>query len=81
MLFDAPRYVSLLRVRALKPVEQTGSPVPARMSKPTRHVRVSAPIATPARVLIATRPRRNSPRHNRPLRDGARSVGFVVDSG
>eukprot|EP00965_Chrysotila_dentata_P011095 360488-Pleurochrysis_carterae.AAC.1 len=86
MLFDAPRYASLLRlrtrcVRALKPVEQTADPVPARMSKPVRHDRMSAPIATPARVLIATRPRRNSPRHDRPLRNGARSIGFVVDSG
>eukprot|EP00965_Chrysotila_dentata_P090535 2987453-Pleurochrysis_carterae.AAC.1 len=39
----------------------------------------SAPIATPARVLIATSARRNAPKRSRHLQNGQRSIGFVVD--
>eukprot|EP00965_Chrysotila_dentata_P034029 1133100-Pleurochrysis_carterae.AAC.1 len=85
-LFDAPRYVSLLRERARcmrmpEPVEPAACRVPTHAPRPIRHDRMSAPIATPARIMIASRPRRNSPRHGRTLRNGARSIGFVVDSG
>eukprot|EP00965_Chrysotila_dentata_P068442 2263181-Pleurochrysis_carterae.AAC.1 len=42
---------------------------------------LSAPIATPARVLIATSARRNALKRSRHLQNGQGSVGFVVDSG
>eukprot|EP00965_Chrysotila_dentata_P018663 621210-Pleurochrysis_carterae.AAC.1 len=40
----------------------------------------SAPIATPARALIATSARHNAPKSRRHLRNGQRSIGFLVDS-
>eukprot|EP00965_Chrysotila_dentata_P051788 1718939-Pleurochrysis_carterae.AAC.1 len=41
----------------------------------------SARIATSARAMLATSARRNALRRSRNLRDGQRSVGFIVDSG
>eukprot|EP00965_Chrysotila_dentata_P133814 4425671-Pleurochrysis_carterae.AAC.1 len=60
-LFDAPRYVSLLReqtrcMRMPKPVEPAVCRVPTHAPRPVRHERGSAPIATPARIMIASRP-------------------------
>eukprot|EP00965_Chrysotila_dentata_P159059 5254637-Pleurochrysis_carterae.AAC.1 len=64
-----------------KPAQPAADLGPTRATRPVHRKRVSAPIETPARIMIASRPRRNSPRHGRLLRNGARSIGFVVDSG
>eukprot|EP00965_Chrysotila_dentata_P054078 1794633-Pleurochrysis_carterae.AAC.1 len=42
---------------------------------------VSAPPSTPARVMFASRRRRNSSSHSRHLDSGLSSICFVVDSG
>eukprot|EP00965_Chrysotila_dentata_P136442 4511888-Pleurochrysis_carterae.AAC.1 len=43
--------------------------------------RISAPFATCARAMAATRVRRNAARRSRHLRNGQRLISFVVDSG
>eukprot|EP00965_Chrysotila_dentata_P169014 5581531-Pleurochrysis_carterae.AAC.1 len=42
---------------------------------------MSTPLATNARVMLASSARRSAPRRSRRLPLGKRSVGFVVDSG
>eukprot|EP00965_Chrysotila_dentata_P045536 1512597-Pleurochrysis_carterae.AAC.1 len=61
--------------RLVVPEEVSPSPPPARVKG------MSAPIATRSHALIASNARRNAPRRSRHLRDGRRSIGFVVDSG
>eukprot|EP00965_Chrysotila_dentata_P118613 3921815-Pleurochrysis_carterae.AAC.3 len=56
--------------------------LPAKAEPSTSRSRVnSAAMATPVRAMLATSARRNAARYSRHLRNGQRSIGFVVDSG
>eukprot|EP00965_Chrysotila_dentata_P182146 6014631-Pleurochrysis_carterae.AAC.1 len=52
------------------------------MPSPRPRSRMSTPIATSARAMLLSAPRRNFPRRTRHRRcEDARSIGFAVDSG
>eukprot|EP00965_Chrysotila_dentata_P024749 820657-Pleurochrysis_carterae.AAC.5 len=82
--FSAPEVLAgqLSRYMSFSTQPENVKPSPdskPRMS-PTRG-RLSAPIATNARVMLAGSVRRNPERRSRHLRDGRRCISFVVDSG
>eukprot|EP00965_Chrysotila_dentata_P167486 5530846-Pleurochrysis_carterae.AAC.1 len=69
---------------SLSPFAPTTSPPSANAAPraPTQRPRVmSTPLATSARVMLASDARRIAPRRSRRLPCGKRSIGFVVDSG
>eukprot|EP00965_Chrysotila_dentata_P049351 1635436-Pleurochrysis_carterae.AAC.1 len=62
---------------SVKTDAETSPPrAPARV-----HASMPSSFASHARVLLATHSKRHSGRHGRRLPNGARSVGFIVDSG
>eukprot|EP00965_Chrysotila_dentata_P144586 4775759-Pleurochrysis_carterae.AAC.1 len=67
--------------RAFQPTRADTATATAPCQRRPRPTNVSAPIATCSHALIASSARRTAPRRSRHLRDGRRSVGFIVDSG